>query len=302
MSSLVSRAFAALVSITLTLWTRAAETSPAASVAPAPSSLFEYDRAAPLDVKDVARESRDGAVIRDITFSVAGKTIAAFLVTPEAKHESVAGILYVHWLGEPATTNRTEFLNEAVALSGQGIVSLLVDTMWAKPKWYENRVPEEDYDHAIQQVIELRRAMDLLLSQPGIDPKRIAYVGHDFGAMYGTVMGAVDQRATTYVLMAGIPHFIDWFLFARKPKALEDYRRQLAPLDPVNFVGQLAPAPVFFQFAAHDEYVSAAAAAEFYGAAQPRKQTATYDTHHHMRGSDVSSDRVTWLIRALTPK
>lgn len=278
----------------------AAESAPVAVAAPA--SLFDYDRSASLEVKDIGQQLRDGAVIRDITFNVAGKTIPAFLVAPEAKHESVAGILYVHWLGEPATTNRTEFLNEAVALSGQGIVSLLVDTMWSKPKWYPDRVPEEDYDHAIRQVIELRRAMDLLLSQPGIDPKRIAYVGHDFGAMYGTVMGAVDKRATTYVLMAGIPHFIDWFLFARKPKSLDDYRRQIAPLDPVNFVSQLAPAPVFFQFAAHDEYVSAAAAAEFYGAALPRKQTATYDTHHHMRGTDVSADRVTWLIRTLGSK
>lgn len=302
MSSLVPRSLILLLAMITAAVMRAAESSPALTVLPAPASLFDYDRAAPLDVKDLGKEVRDGAVIRDITFDVAGKTITAFLVAPEAKHESVAGILYVHWLGEPATTNRTEFLNEAVALSGQGIVSVLVDTMWAKSKWYQDRVPEEDYDRAIRQVIELRRALDLLLSQPGIDPKRIAYVGHDFGAMYGTVMGAVDKRPTTYVLMAGVPHFIDWFLFARKPKSLDDYRRQLAPLDPVNFVSQLAPAPVFFQFAAHDEYVSAAAAAEFYGAAVPRKQTATYDTHHHMRGTDVSSDRVTWLIRNLSQR
>lgn len=280
---------------------QSAEPRQGASVTPAPASLFDYDRSASLDVKDIGQEVRDGAVIRDITFNVAGKTVAAYLVTPESKHASLAGILYVHWLGEPATTNRTEFLNEAVALTGQGIVSLLVDTMWAKRKWYEDRVPEEDYDQAIRQVIELRRALDLLLSQPNIDPKRIAYVGHDFGAMYGTVMGAVDKRPTTYVLLAGVPHFIDWFLFARKPQSLDDYRRQLAPLDPVNFVGQLAPAPVFFQYASHDEYVSASAAAEFYGAAKPRKQTALYDTYHHMRGTDVSSDRVTWLIRTLTP-
>jgi predicted esterase len=301
MNSLLRRGLVLLAVGILSSASRAAEPTTATPVTPAPSSLFDYDRSAPLDVKDVGQEVRDGAVIHDITFNVAGKTVAAYLVKPEAEHPSYAGILYVHWLGEPATTNRTEFLNEAVALSGQGIVSVLVDTMWAKPKWYPDRIPEEDYDNAIRQVIELRRAMDLLLSQPKIDPKRIAFVGHDFGAMYGTVMGAVDKRPTTYVLMAAVPHFIDWFLFARKPKSIDDYRRQLAPLDPVNFVSQLAPAPVFFQFAAHDEYVSAAAAAEFYGSAQPRKQTATYDTHHHMRGSDVSADRVTWLIRMLTP-
>jgi len=160
-------------------------------------------------------------------------------------------------------------------------------------------VPEEDFGQAIQQVIELRRAMDLLLAQPGVDSQRIAYVGHDFGAMYGVLMGAVDQRAKTYVLMSGTPHFIDWFLYARQPKDLATYRAQIAPLDPVKFVAQLAPAPVFFQFAAHDQFVPAAAAAEFYGAALPRKQEATYDAGHDLHTPEVAADRVTWLIRQI---
>jgi predicted esterase len=286
----------------------AADSIPAAPppVAAADAKIFDYDHAAPLDLKELGRATRDGALIRDVTFIGVKEPIKAYIVAPATAADpslpSHAGILYTHWLGEPATTNRTEFLNEAVALAGQGIVSVLVDAMWAQPKWYPDRVPEEDYDHAIRQVIELRRAMDLLLAQPGVDAKRIAYVGHDFGAMYGVVMCAVDRRASTCVFMAGVPHFIDWFLFARQPKDPAAYRRQLAPLDPVNFVAPLAPTPIFFQFAAHDEYVSATAAAEFYAAAGPRKQTATYDAGHDLHTADASADRVTWLIRTLARK
>jgi fermentation-respiration switch protein FrsA (DUF1100 family) len=285
--------------LALALATRAEETAP---VQPAASKLFDYDRAAPLDVRELAVETQQGARVRDITFEGGRGPVAAYLVTPANGGEALAGVLYVHWLGNPATTNRTEFLSEAIALASQGVVSLLVNTMWAKPTWYRDRIPENDYDEAITQIVELRRALDVLLAEPGVDPKRIAYVGHDFGAMYGAVMGAVDRRPTSYVLMAGTPHFVDWFLFARQPKDPASYRAKLAPLDPINFVSQLAPAPVFFQFASNDEYVSADAALKFYAAAKPSKQTATYEAGHDLQKPEAAADRITWLVRMLAPK
>lgn len=271
----------------------------AETIAAAPDSLFDYDRDAPLELESSDAEIRDGAVIRDLTFRGHKKIIHAYLIAPVARGASHAGALFVHWLGEPASTNRTQFLQEATALASQGIVSLLVDAQWAAPKWYSSRVPEDDYAHSIEQVIDLRRAMDVLLSQPRIDPDRIAFIGHDFGAMYGIVMGAVDPRAKTYVLMAPAPHFADWFLFAQQPKDLPAYRAQLAPLDPVRFINRLAPAPVFFQFASDDEYVPAAAATRLYAAAAPRKHMATYAAKHDLQNPAVLADRVTWLVREL---
>ncbi len=269
----------------------------------AASSIFEYDRSADLAVQASEPVLRDGAFMTDVSFAGASGRVRAYVVSPiDASAGSRAGVLYVHWLGTPVTTNRTEFLNEALALASQGIVSVLVDAMWATPKWYPNRVPEKDYENSVAQVIDLRRALDLLLAQPGVDPSRIAFVGHDFGAMFGIVMGAVDRRPSTYVLMAGTPRFIDWMLFARQPEDPAAYRAQMAPLDPVRFVAQLAPAPVFFQFAATDEYVSAEAAAQFYAAAGPRKQMATYAGGHDLQNPEAAADRITWLVRELARK
>ncbi|MES1168863.1 MAG: hypothetical protein ABUL61_06800, partial [Oleiharenicola lentus] len=265
-------------------------------------ALFAYDRSAPLNPQEAGSETRGGAVVRDITFTPAGSPVKAYLVTPASGSGPHAAILYVHWLGEPKTTNRTEFLDEAVALAGRGVVSLLVDTMWAEPGWYKNRVPEEDHAHAVRQVIELRRAMDLLLAQPGIDPARVAFVGHDFGAMYGMIASAQDRRAKTYVFMAATPHFIDWFLYRQQPKDLAAYKLQLAPIDPVLFVAKLAPVPVFFQFANKDFYVPPEKAAEFYAAAGPRKQMATYEAGHDLHTPEVAADRVAWLVRELDLK
>ena len=262
-------------------------------------SIFDYDDTAPLSLHEVGRETRGSALIRDIAFTPIDQPVKAFLVSPAATAGPHPAVLYVHWLGEPATTNRTEFLDEAVALAGRGVYSLLVDTMWAEPKWYGQRVPEEDYAHSIRQVIELRRALDLLLAQPGVDSHRVALVGHDFGSMYGLLAGALDRRPKTYVLIAGVPHFIDWFLFARQPQNPAAYRRQVAPLDPVNFIGRLAPASVFFQFAQKDDFVSATQAAEFFAAAGPNKHRVTYAGGHALHTAAVAAYRVAWLTREL---
>jgi len=269
--------------------------------APAPDSLFAYDKSAPLNVTEVQRETRRDALVHDITFTPAGEPVSAYIVQPldTRPEKSCAAILYVHWLGEAETTSRAEFLNEAVALAETGVTSVLVDAMWSAPDWYRSRVPEEDFDRSIRQVVEIRRAMDLLLSLPEVDPTRVAFVGHDFGAMYGMIAGALDRRARTYVFVAPTPHFIDWFLYAQKPKNLEAYKTQLAPIDPVNFIGRLAPAPVLLQFAQTDEYVTATAAAKFYAAAQPRKQMVTYAAGHDLRTAEVARDRVGWLLREL---
>lgn len=263
---------------------------------------FAYDRTAAFHLQEVGRETRGAALVRDVTFNPAGQPVKAFLVAPASPAGPQAAVLFVHWLGEPATTNRTQFLEEAVVLANRGVVSLLVEGMWADPAWYQSRIPEEDPQQAVKQVIELRRAMDLLLAQPGVDPSRVALVGHDFGAMYGMMAEALDRRARTCVFMAPTPHFEDWFLFRQQPRDLAAYKAMMAPYDPVNFVSRLAPASVFFQFASRDFYVTAGEAAEFYAAAGPRKHMATYDAEHDLHKPEVAADRLAWLFRELELK
>lgn len=279
-----------------------AATTPApATAAPIDAALFDYDRAAPFALQENGRETRDGALVRDITFVGTKTPIKAYLVAPADAAGTHAAILWVHWLGEPATTNRTQFLAEAVALARRGTVSLLVEGMWANPQWWEGRKLEGDLAEGVNQVIELRRAMDLLLSQPDIDAGRVAVVGHDFGAMYGSIAAALDGRAKTFVFAAPTPRMSNWYLLGRKlePAALDAYKAQLRPLDPVEWIAKLAPKSVFFQFAAHDRFVPARHAAEYYAAALPRKVMATYDTNHDMHLASVVEDRAAWLIREL---
>lgn len=296
-----------LVSCALARVAAAQSAAPAAPAdLPAPeAALFDYDRNAPLDLREVGREVRDGALVRDITFAGAGAPVTAYLVEPAAASAAPRpAVLYVHWFGEPATTNRTQFLPEAIALAQRGVVSLLVDGMWSKKGWWEARTAETDLPQGIAQVIALRRALDLLLAQPQVDAGRVAVVGHDFGAMYASIAGALDSRPKTFVFAAPTPRMSHWYLFTYKfgPEETEAYRARLRPLDPIAWAAKLAPRSVFFQFAAKDRYVPARHAAEYYAAALPRKVMATYDTDHEMHLDAVVADRAAWLGRELELK
>ena len=127
------------------------------------------------------------------------------------------------------------------------------------PTYFRSRTRAEDYTRSVQQVRDLRRALDVLAAQPGLDRTRVAYVGHDFGAMYGTLAAVVDPRVTHFVFMAGTASFSDWFLTVRswKAEARERFIAELAPLDPVKWVPKLR-GPVLMQFADNDEHVSTA--------------------------------------------
>src|ERR1051325_9651872 len=181
--------------------------TPVSAQAPdAQSALFRYDAGADLKIEEAGVRQQGTVAVPDLRFPpIPGHDpVKAFLVAPDGAGP-FAGILWVHWLGEPATTNRTQFLEEATALAPKGIVSLLVDAMWSAPEWYGHRDPDQDYDNSIRQVIALRRAMDLLASRPQVDKARLGFVGHDYGGMYGMLMAGADGRARTYVYVAVAP-------------------------------------------------------------------------------------------------
>lgn len=278
-----------------TLLLAAALTATAFAADPGP---FDYDKNAPLDLREVGVEKRGDVTVRDITFVGTKDPIKAYLVSPAGSGPHAA-ILYVHWFGDPKTTNRTQFLDEAVALAGRGVVSLCINTMWSQRGWWRGRTPETDFAGGVKQVIELRRALDLLLAQPGVDPARTVMVAHDFGAMFGAVMGAVDQRPKAYVFLAPTPRLSDWYLYTAKPADVGAYKKQLEPLDPILAVGKLAPAPVFYQFATKDEHVPAPRPQEFYDATKARKLLGTYEAGHDLTPPEVAADRVAWLAKEL---
>lgn len=276
---------------------------PAVAGEPARESSFAYDRTAGFQVETKSSTPRGNATVHDLTFLTVPHEkfgrVAAYLVTP--KTPARAAILWVHWLGEPATTNRTEFLDEAVALGAHGVVSLLIDTMWARPHWYRDRVLNEDYEDGLAQVTAIRRALDFLQQAPEARELPLAIVGHDYGGMYATVAAAQEPRAKTCVLIACTPSLLDWAFFIRKPESMDDYLRENAPLDLRTHLAAIKNASILFQFAEHDKYVPLAKAQDFFAAATGPKQMIVYGgaDHDMTAPATIRTDRTAWLLREL---
>lgn len=265
------------------------------------SSLFAYEHSRPFHIREAGQREQNGVLTRNFTYeNHFGQRRAAFVVQPTAEGPYPV-ILYVHWYEpEDITSHRTQFLQEAQTMAERGVAALLIETMWSDRDFFLKRTQADDYRNSIQQVVELRQAIDLLFDQVNADRSRFAYVGHDFGAMYGTLMGAIDPRPTCYVLMAGTPRFPDWYLYY--PRLEGDERaafvQQMAPLDPIANIAQLAPAPVFLQFATNDPHVPVERAEAFFAAAAAPKQIGWYEAGHGLNDT-ATAERIAWLTQQL---
>jgi dienelactone hydrolase len=287
-------------------WTpRAARAQGAAASADTLSALLAYDGATPPDVKVVGTEARDGVTVEDVTFKgPGGAPVQAYVVRPSEGPGPFAAVLFVHWFSPPhPTSNRTQYLEEARSLARRGAVSLLVSTFWSDPARYRARRWQDDYQNTISQARDLRRALDVLLSRPGVDAARVGFVGHDYGAMFGALVSGADPRPKAYALIAGAARFPDWYLFGTasgvpKGEELEGFRKRFAPLDPVGAVRQ-SKAAFLFQYGEDDRYTPRENFVELYLAAPAPKRLATYASGHAMEAEAIRRDRTDWLAERL---
>jgi dienelactone hydrolase len=269
-----------------------------------PASLFAYDASIPFDIKINSQSDQEGVSVTDLSYSAhdpsfsrgtGGRTLV-YLVKPEGEGP-FAGVIYLHWLGQ-SQSNRSEFLSEAVEQAKRGSVCLVLQGYF--PWMTMPMGTEDDRRQMIGQVIELRRAVDFLLAQPGVEPNRLGFVGHDYGAMYGGVLAGVDRRLKAYVLIAATPSFADRIAYLGdggfKPEA---YRPLVEDLEPILYVRLASPAGIFFQFAKRDAFIPMESANALYAAASDPKKIEWYDDLHSMTVETARTAREDWLAAQL---
>lgn len=267
--------------------------------------LFDYSPDTP-EVKELSVEEGEGFSVHDILYTAHAPNIGivkgwinAYLVRPDGEGP-FAGILFLHQYG-PTNSNRKEFLEEAKLLAQQGVVSLLIDGYF--PWNTRNEDAESDRQNVIGQVIELRRALDFLLAQPGVDPERIAFVGHNFGASYGGVLSGVDKRVKNYVFMNG-GRFSDSFLLgyflggSLSDPEKEIYRKKMSAVDPIMYIAHAAPATSLFQLGRNTQYVTEEQLIEFSEAGSNPKEVKWYDATDEL-DEPAQQDRIAWLNEQL---
>lgn len=238
--------------------------------------------------------------VQQLTYSqLDGSRNAATLVSPAAASTTPRpAVLFLHWYGPPnPTSNRTQYLPEAIDLAGSGVVSLLVNTPWSEERWFGTRDSARDYEFTVQMTKNVTRALDVLLAQPNLDRTRIAVVGHDFGAMWGALAAADDPRVTHFAYAAGTRSFSDWYLYTPKREGADRdaFIARLAPLDPIAHLPKIAPRPVLLQFGTRDEHVKNEAATAQAEATKEPRTVKIYQNAGHELTYQARVDRLAWI-------
>jgi dienelactone hydrolase len=268
--------------------------SSASAPAPLPAELahrFDYDRAAPIGLVDRGVANHDYPVkIHDVTFpDRAGGRIAAYLMVPPGKGP-FAGVVLVPGSGG----TRDTFLIEGADLAARGAVVLSFGSRFVTEGSSGDglagvRAFRSDF---AANVIDLRRAFDLLAARPDVDPNRLGLLGHSLGAaLDGTVAGA-DDRVSAVVLIAPPrhPHFVPPVPAAQEDEILRD-------VDPTRFLPS-ARAKVLLAFASHDQVIPRSEYDAYAEAAPEGRTVRWYDTDHHMSREAVE-DTLDWLAQQL---
>jgi len=259
--------------------------------------LFDYDAEADLDLAEAGVEHHGRVAVHDISYaSPLGGRVSAYLVAPPGAGP-YAGVLFAH----PGDGSRNSFLEEAAWLAEAGAVSLLVDSPWARPEPWRRDLsytPANDRDVYTQEIVDLRRALDLLTSRPEVDPERIGFIGYSYGAHIGGVLSGVETRIEAYVFVAGAPSRSDRIprriTSAMPADDLSAYLEATRPFDAVHYVGHAAPAALLFQCAREDEIVPPETSQRYYEAGSRPKQIVWYDAGHGL-DDQARLDRARWL-------
>ena len=265
------------------------------------SQMQNHPKLSPNDVRLLGGKKADGYSNQLFVFQTPfGYRRMAELFAPEGEGPHPL-ILFLHWYEPEAhDSNRSQFVEEAVELAKAGAICLTVETLWSDPDFFLKRTQADDMQNSLEEVVNQRRFIDFLTSQPNADLSRFALVGHDFGGMYGILTGSLDKRPTHYVIMAATPRFPDWYLYLPKLEgaAREAFLSEMSPMDPITHISNLSPAPVFFQFGDNDPHVPIERADEFYAAANEPKEKKVYQSGHGLNDKSTK-DRRAWLKEKL---
>lgn len=232
-------------------------------------------------VHTLAVSHRGRVTVREISYAVDATTRerAYFLVPPgRGPHPAIVFVP-----GRRRT--RRFFLREALADARAGVESLSLDDLSTGYPTFTAR----DRPVLERRVRMVRRAIELLASRRGVDPRRLGYVGHSDGAELGGIVAGLTHRIRAYALMCGGGVW---------DRATPAYDRLVAPLDADRFVAHAAPAALLFQNALYDQYVPRSDALEFQRLGSRPKLVRWYATRHFL-DARAERDRQRWLAREL---
>jgi dienelactone hydrolase len=257
--------------------------------------LFEYDTTAPLEIEVETSTEVDGIETKSVTYaSSTGRNVPAALVAPK-EHAGLPGIIWLCPCG-PVVDRAQQF-------APLGAIVITISAPQMRPDGFALTFTEQDRDELIELMIELRRAVDVLV-ETGADPNRIGFIGFSWGAAMGGVLAGIEPRIHLFALMFGDGGVVEHTLEGPEGPgavplsgaALDSWLKAMEPVESLYFIPH-ATATLLFQNGLHDESIAEVSARRFQEVASEPKDVRWYDSGHDPTpdAPEVWCDLAKWL-------
>lgn len=209
-------------------------------------SFFVYDKRLPLAAATARIDTVEGRTIERLSFqSTPDARVTANLWKPIGPAGRMPAVILLHGGGGPGRDGAgARFVSDF--LSRAGLVVLAIDMQYFGERrtdllntFSEVEKHEQLYNQpatylawTTQTVKDVGRAYDFLVEQRDAAPDRVALAGVSRGAIVGFVVAGVDRRLAAFVS-----------LYGAHADALETGHHPATC--PANYVGRIAPRPLF---------------------------------------------------------
>ena len=248
----------------------------AAAASSAIPPTFAYDRHEAFDYVDKGVVNRNYPIkIHDVSFaSSRSGRVHAYLAVPPGKGPFPA-VIWAHGSG----VTRNDLLLQATWFASRGAISLVPDDPFERNPQLNFASDARQRAAIVQQVVDLRRAVDLLQSRRDVAKRRVAFTGLSFGAIQGAFLAGSEPRIKAFDLQSG-------------------RGRSLGPgLDPRVWIRR-SRAHFFIQNGLHDQVVPRAQLQALARAAPQPKIVRWYEAPHGLNNRAIH-DQLRWLAKEL---
>jgi dienelactone hydrolase len=177
---------------------------------------FAYDRIPPEAATEFRRESAEDWVTEKVSFNNfnTGERMSAYLFLPRNVVPPYQTVVYFPGAGATRVSSsehieeRPEFVRNIryIVKSGRAVVHPIAVAMYERvisDSAWDAMGPHQFVDYRVRLVREYKRTIDYLESRSDIDTSRLAYLGMSWGARYGNVILAVEDRFKAAILQVG---------------------------------------------------------------------------------------------------
>lgn len=266
-------------------------------------TFFAYDRGVPFDTKTLDTSLVEGVVIEHLSFeSAPGNRVYAHLYEPASMRGRTLGAIVMLHGGVARGKDNVRVLADFLARAGWRVLAIdlpyfgerktdLLVSFTEAEKHEKLYNQEATYLAWVTQIAkDAGRSIDFLVTERNTDPARIGLVGFSRGGQAAFVVGAVERRfAAVAALYAG--HF--------------DAREtgHLAAACPANYIGRIAPRPLFLLNGTQDaDYHRADQVDPLHRLARNPKQVVWVETGHVFPPEETRPTLAKWLADAMPAK